>query len=371
MKPLPQMRTIPLRRRSLFNALFLLQHVPPLRPRLQPWRDAVRLRIADDLARGGPGKLLPVTRVRGLRPAEFRRRYLATGTPVVLEGAAAGWPCVRDWSFEAFRRRHGSVRFKLVQQKGLAETEAVDGREYSEEIEFGALLDQALNGGTKYLRFAPVLDAIPELVDDLDGAFLRAMQGRLSLGTTFEAFIGGADTFTPLHNEPTSFLFVNVCGVKRWRLIPNHYIAVLDPPADGRGYNYSGGTAGRRDPVDLPGFGSIDQLEAVLEPGDILFMPSWLWHSTRNETPSIAVRCGMIDPLGVVTQSPLLFAIRAFAARNPSVLQVLYYTVVRKNVQARTQMLMQPRLHWKHGARRRRAAAMPAPSGAAAERSRS
>jgi len=40
---------------------------------------------------------------------------------------------------------------------------------------------------------------------------------------------------------------------------------------------------------------------------------------------------------------------------------VLYYTLVRKNVQARTEMLMQPRLHWRHAAGRRRAAAMRQP----------
>ena len=363
MKPLPQMRTIPLQQRSVYNLLFLLQHVAPRRARLQHWRDVVRLRIAERLARSGPGKIIPVERVQQLTPTEFRRRYLITGTPVIFERGAANWPCLRQWSFEAFRRRFSSVKFKLVQHKGLAETEAGEGQEYSEELDFGAFLDHALTGGTKYLRFAPLLDAIPELVDDLDAAFLHAMQGKLSLGTTFEAFIGGAETFTPLHNEPTPFFFVNVCGVKRWCLIPNHYMAVLDPPADGRGYNYSGATVGHSDPVNFPGLESIDRLEAVLQPGDILFMPPWLWHSADNATASIGVRCGMIDPFSVLTQSPTLFAIRVFAARNPTLLQVLYYTLVRKNLQARTQMLLQPRLHWKHAAGRRRATAPPgAPS---------
>jgi hypothetical protein len=186
----------------------------------------------------------------------------------------------------------------------------------------------------------------PELVGDFDTSFLRRMPGPLSLGTTFEAFIGGRKTFTPLHNAPTPFFFVNVCGIKRWALIPNHYLAVLNPSADGMSYNHSGASVDHPDITKFPGLDSIDRMEAVLEPGDLFFMPSWLWHSVQNEAATIGVRCGFIYPKSMFSESATLFMIRAFLARDPTLGQVLYHTLLKRDLPRRQNMLLQPKMYW-------------------------
>ncbi len=346
MKLPPEMRRISPHQRGVYNALFMLNHVAPGSARIQRWRDTVRLRIARHLEKDGPGKVLPVERVKGLSPREFRTRYLATGTPVILDKGAADWPCTKSWSFDRFRERFGSATLKLVHHKGLSDDDAILDREYTAEMNFGDFLDQALAGGTKYMRFSPILEMFPELVGDFDMSFLREMPGPLSLGTTFEAFIGGKKTFTPLHNAPTPFFFVNVCGIKRWALIPNHYLSVLNPAADGMSYNHSGADVGRPDATEFPGLASIDRMEAVLEPGDLFFMPSWLWHSVQNEAPTIGVRCGFIYPKSMLAESRTLFLIRVFAARNPTLGQVLYHTLLKRNLPERKNMLLQPRMYW-------------------------
>jgi hypothetical protein len=346
MKLPSEMRSIPLKERSAYNAWFMLQHVAPTNASLQRRRDAVRRRIATHLERGGPGKVIPVARVSELSPAEFRRRYLATGTPVIISNGAAAWPCSSQWSFDSFRQRFGQATLKLVHHKGLSDDDIVLDQEYTEEMNFGAFLDQVENGGMKYMRFSPILEMFPELIDDFDMKFLRQMPGPMSFGTTFEAFIGGKKTYTPLHNAPTPFFFANVCGVKRWALIPNHYLAVLNPPADGMSYNHSGADVSHPDPENFPGLESVDRLEAVLHPGDLFFMPSWLWHSVQNDTPTIGVRCGFMYPKSMFTEAPALFFIRVFGARNPTLLQVLYYTLLKRNLPERKNMLLQPKMYW-------------------------
>lgn len=226
-------RSIPVADRGLYNALFAMQNFMPRSERIQQWRDSVRLRIADHLRRGGPGKVHEIQRVRGLSAEDFRAHYLATGTPVILDRAAAEWPCTKKWSFDSFRERFGAATIKIVHHKGLSDEGGDHEGEYSDVLNFGAFLDQVQAGSSKYMRFSPILEQFPELLQDFDREFLRTMPGWMSLGTTFEAFIGGKKTFTPLHNAPTPFFFVNVCGVKRWSMIPNHYISVLNPPADG------------------------------------------------------------------------------------------------------------------------------------------
>jgi hypothetical protein len=305
--------------------------------------------VAKHLAEGGPGKVVPVERVSSLSPQEFRTRYLATGTPVILDKGAANWPCTKSWSFDGFRRRFGDATLKLVHHKGLSDDDVMLEREYTDEMKFGDFLDQALTDGTKYMRFSPILEMFPELVGDFDMSFLRGMPGPMSLGTTFEAFIGGKKTFTPLHNAPTPFFFVNVCGIKRWALIPNHYLPVLNPAADGMSYNHSGADVGRPDAAAFPGLDHIDRMEAVLEPGDLFFMPSWLWHSVQNEAATIGVRCGFIYPKSMLSESATLFMIRVFAARNPTLGQVLYHTLLKRNLPQRKNMLLQPKMYWNLG----------------------
>jgi hypothetical protein len=346
MKLSPQMRRITRAHRGAYSALFMLHHLAPASSRVLRWRNAVRWRVAERLREGGPGKILPVERVKSLSPSEFRTRYLATGTPVIIDRGAAEWRCTKNWSFESFRQRFGEAALKLVNHKGLSDDDPLIDREYTHEMRFGDFLDQALDGGTKYMRFSPILEMFPELLADFDIDFLRDMPGPMSLGTTFEAFIGGKKTFTPLHNAPTPFFFVNVCGIKRWALIPNHYLPVLNPAPDGMSYNHSGADVGRPDGDEFPGLESIDRWEAVLQPGDLFFMPSWLWHSVQNEAPTIGVRCGFIYPKSMLTESATLFFIRVFAARNPTLGQVLYHTLLKRNLPERRNMLLQPKMYW-------------------------
>ena len=129
----------------------------------------------------------------------------------------------------------------------------MSGREFSEEIQFGTFLDQVQNGGGKYMRFSPLLEKFPELLDDFDHAFFKRMSGN-SWGITYQLFMGGIGTFTPMHNAMTSFFFVNICGRKRWELISNQYLAVMNPSADGFGYNHSKAQADMSNLVEFPGF---------------------------------------------------------------------------------------------------------------------
>jgi [protein]-arginine 3-hydroxylase / protease len=344
MRSFAGMNTIAARHRVAFNTLFLFEHYFPKSPWIQEKRTATRLRAVDSVRRHGGGKITAVDRVQTIAPEEFRKKYLAQGIPVILDKGAATWPLATRWTFDSLRQRYGQETIKLVQRKGVAEEdEIVDGREFSEEIQFGAFLDQVVNAGKRYMRFSPLLERFPELLDDFDHDFFNSMAGN-SWGLTYQMFIGGTGSYTPLHNAMTSFFFVNVCGTKRWALIPNHYLPILNPSADGFGYNHS---AARLDPMnakEFPGLDCIDRLEAVMHPGDVLFVPSWMWHCVKNDAATIGIRCGFVYPQGMMREAFTLSFIRLFAARNPSTFEALYYTLFRKNLPERDKWLLTARL---------------------------
>lgn len=338
------MATIPSKQRAMFDLLFLLEHYFPESDWIQRKKTETRMQVAEHLRARPPGRIVPVERVTSLSPADFRRRYLSKGIPVILENGAQTWPLAKAWSFDGFRQRYGNETIKLVQRKGVAaDHEVVTGREYSEEIQFGEFLDHVVNGGGKYMRFSPLLEKFPELLDDFDHTFFKQMSGN-RLGLTYQLFMGAQGTFTPLHNAMTGFFFVNVCGVKRWALIPNHYLAVLNPNADGFGYNHSKAEADLSNADEFPGLDRIDRMEAVMHPLDILYLPSWMWHSVKNDSPTIGVRCGFIYAKGMMLEAPTLSFIRLFAARNPSTFEALYHVFAKKNLPERDKWLLTARL---------------------------
>lgn len=335
----------------MFNLVFFLQHWFPQSKQLRRNRVAVGKRIVDHVRRAGKGRVLPVERRRDLSPKEFRERYLRRGIPVILEGAGRDWKCSREWTFDNFHKRFGSETIKLVQRKGVApDDEVIDAREFSEEIVFSKFLEQVLNGGGKYMRFSPLLEQFPELLEDFDQPFLQGMPGN-NWGTTYQLFIGGAGTFTPLHNAITPFFFVNICGVKRWQFIPNTYLAVLDPSPEGLTYNYSSADLGMSNLDRYPGFDCIDRMAAEMHPGDILYNPSWMWHCAQNASPTIGVRCGFVYPYGMLREALTLTSIRAFAG-NPSMLKTAWYSFFKTNLPDRDTLLVTPKVFTKPTAAR-------------------
>jgi ribosomal protein L16 Arg81 hydroxylase len=342
MKSFPGIKPVPVEDRSLFNLLFLLEHYFPKSERIKETKDSARERVVAELKRRGKGQVIPVERVSSLTPQEFQERYLSKGIPVIIENAARSWPCVKQWSFDAFQQRYGQEKIKIVQRKGLSDDDWIDEKEFSEEVVFGDFLRGVLAGGQKYMRFSPLLEKFPELLKDFDGEFFKSMTGN-NLGVTFQLFIGGQGTYTPLHNAMTPFFFVNICGVKRWSLIPNQFMAVLNPGADGFGYNHSGAEGNLTNPDEYPGLDCIDRMEVVMQPGDVLYNPSWMWHSVQNEAPTIGVRCGFLYPKGMVMESMTLTFIRLFAARKPSLFEAMYYTLFATNLPERDKWLLTPK----------------------------
>lgn len=334
MRSYPGMRRVPLRHRGAYNLGFCLERFFPKSDRVRSIRTTARQRVVDDVRRGGKGRVFQVDRRRDLTPAEFRKHYLARRIPVVIEGAAASWPAMQNWSFAEFDRRFGQETITLLQRKGATEPDV--------EIAFGDFLKEVVGGGRRYLRYLPLLERFPELLTDFDHTFFQQMV-RSRLGMSFQLFVGGGGTTTPFHNEIVPFLYLNVAGTKRWSFVSNHYLAVLDPNGDEVGYNDSPAAIDCSNPDVLSGIDCVDRMEAETRPGDLLYVPPWIWHYVRNESPTIAVRCGFMDPRGMLTESTTLAFIRLFAARNPTLPEWLYYSFIKRTPPEQSRFPLTPK----------------------------
>jgi hypothetical protein len=285
--------------------------------------------LEKEMAAHGPGRVMPIERRKDLSLEEFKNHYVKKGIPVVLEGAALEWDCVKKWSLEYFKKLHGADEIYLVDQSKP---------EYPYELTTLAdVIDNIRSGGGKYYRFYPLLERHPEHIHDFDYKWLKERNHHFKLLDAFQVFIGGNDSYTALHNANHNNLFVQVYGEKKWMLYSHYYSPIFDP--DPVRNVYRGASAktkeGPFDPFKLDFsrpyhlFQYIDAYAVHLKPGDILWNPPFYWHAVKNIGDSIGVGYRTFSPFYSIQIAPLYMMLDIFATKPPI---WKAYSLVKKDV---------------------------------------
>ncbi|HZR82746.1 MAG TPA: cupin-like domain-containing protein [Candidatus Binatia bacterium] len=226
----------------------------------------------------------PVPVVAFTSHAEFYRTH-APWEPAVFRGLARNWRAVDKWDLDFFAREWGNTPAVLIDQVGLYG----DG-EHSRRVvqDLGTLIDSIRAGKRECLRFLPFIDDNPALKTDLDMPFFSGFRSRFSLREFTQLFIAPAGTRTPVHCAHESNAFVQVHGRKRWLLWPARYQQLIEPEPDRRPYFHSEYDPAHRSEA-FPLGPYAPAYEIVLDPGDVLYVPPFVWHYVENLTTTIAV----------------------------------------------------------------------------------
>jgi hypothetical protein len=278
-------------------------------------RNAFNKRLLTTLSASGPGVIREVERRSDLSVEEFKSHYIKKGIPVVLEGKAKEWACVKNWSLDYFKDLHGDDEIVHVDHKKI-------------ESEFGrltlrAIIENIREGGGKYYCFYPLLQRHPEHIKDFDYQWLLDCRHKKKYRENFQVFMGGKGSYTPLHNAGSCNIFTQAYGEKEWMLYSSYYTSILDPdpsPNIYRNTSYSKGfpfNPFEPDFETFPLFKYIDGYRVHLKPGDVLWNPSYYWHAVRNLTDSIGVGYRWLSPAYCFSIEPLYFFLD-LCVKNPS-----------------------------------------------------
>ncbi len=259
--------------------------------RLGPLRRWHLGRLARLLERKEAGGLEAVPEVEGCGDREVYEEYVLPRRPVVLRKAALHWPAVGKWSFPYFREVYGEEEIAIGTDKVERSRETTSYRIGFETLSFREFADRVDAGEALYLKFTPILERFPELREDLDLAQLSRWRQR-SLeepGTGQEFYMGGAGSRTDLHAELSDIFHVCVTGRKRWRFFaPENFLYLYPIPAR-TSFVGSEVDAFRPDETVHPWARCARGFEAVLEEGDVLYLPPFTWHAVENPEPAISV----------------------------------------------------------------------------------
>jgi hypothetical protein len=223
-----------------------------------------------------------------LTPRRFFADYYFANRPVVLRGLTGHWRARTAWTLDFFADRFGDERVEISGDRNgdpYYEDRFVDHRRELTMAEFIARIAAGAGNDIYLVAKNRLLErsAFASLLDDFDhpAGFLDSTRSQGPPGL----WLGGAGTVTPLHHDASNILLAQVLGRKLVRLIPPYEIENV----------YNDRTCFSAVDIDAPDFASFPRfrdvlvLEAVLQPGDCVFMPIGWWHAVRSLDASISL----------------------------------------------------------------------------------
>jgi hypothetical protein len=217
-------------------------------------------------------ELKPVDRKTGLTRTTFAEEYLQPQRPVIFTDLMDSWPAREKWTIDHFKTYYGKLRVPVVSNnyskpgKGYMEPDRVIAfREYLE----------ILDSGPTDLRIFlwNIFREAPDLRNDF--SMPTIMDGFVNEFPFM--FFGGQGSKVALHYDiDMSHVFLNqIHGRKR---------VILFPPDQSRHIYHHPFTVASYVDLNNPDYEKYPALskargyEAMIEPGETIFMPSGYWH---------------------------------------------------------------------------------------------
>ncbi|KAM6114269.1 bifunctional peptidase and arginyl-hydroxylase JMJD5 [Pterocles gutturalis] len=216
----------------------------------------------------------------------FRDNYLVPQRPVVLEGIADHWPCMKKWSVDYFCQVAGCRTVPV--ELGTRYTD----EEWSQKLmTVSDFIDQYIvnENSVGYLAQHQLFDQIPELKEDLSIPDYCCLGEGEEDEITINAWFGPEGTISPLHQDPQQNFLAQVFGRKYIRLYSPQDSDNLYPHESQLLHNTSQVDVEDPDLVKYPNFRKAAFQSCVLMPGQVLFIPVKYWHYVRSLDISFSV----------------------------------------------------------------------------------
>ena len=254
---------------------------------------------------------LEIERRAKLSYEEFASEYLYPLRPVVVTDALQEWPAMKRWTPQFFKEEFGSMKFTIKgSEYGQKGHESDGGTEFTMSDFIDRVLASTDEAPAPYFRNRILYDHFPSLKQDIeplpeyfrpnwleDRYLIKRIGEVLNRGAAIEIYIGGkGGAFPVLHYDGagTHAFLMQIYGRKLYIIYPPEqeeflYASPLKP-------NLSlVNNAEVPDLKKFPLFAKAEPTTLILEPGELLFVPSHWWHTAKMLTPSITISINSLN----------------------------------------------------------------------------
>jgi len=242
-------------------------------------------------------QLLPLDTVQQISPEAFKRDYYEPSKPVIIRDLAKEWPAFKKWNWAFFRDLIGHIKVPIYNNiKSDAYTPINTADDYKTFAEY---IDMVEAGPAEWRIFLfNIFDHAPQLIQDFTWPE-HLMKGFVKKYPML--FTGGAGSITHMHFDidVSHILHTQFVGRKRVLLFPNAEsdklyrkpFEVLSM-VDFTHYHQPK----KIDFEKYPALRYANGFEAIMEPGDTLFMPAGYWHHMEYIDSGFAMSLRAMQP---------------------------------------------------------------------------
>jgi ribosomal protein L16 Arg81 hydroxylase len=225
-----------------------------------------------------------------IEPIAFFERYYTRNRPVILKGIAERWPAFEKWTLDYLRGEFGSTIVKY-QCRDVSANHLQAFYENGQKGTLSSYLDLIESDGPesrkyylmsqdKLLRRVAFRRLLKDVNCSIGGIFSEATKSDY-----IHLWLGPKGSVTPLHRDQNNIYLAQILGRKRVRLLSS---LALDRVYNKQGHH----SLINLDAFDFEKFDRAKDLrflDAVIEPGDLLFIPVAWWHHVTSLDISISI----------------------------------------------------------------------------------
>jgi hypothetical protein len=219
--------------------------------------------------------LRPIDTVDTISHVDFTENYLKPRRPLIIKGLAKDWPAFKKWTPEYLKEVVGNKVVPLYDNSKADPSKPINAK--AAEMPFNEYIDLIRSQPTELrIFFFNIFKLAPELINDivlpkdLMGGFIESMPAM---------FFGGSNSVTFLHYD------IDLPHIFHTHFVGRKHVILFENKWKRRLYCLPNATYALEDYDVLnpdikkfPALNGVEGIEAFLEHGDTLFMPTGYWH---------------------------------------------------------------------------------------------
>tara|TARA_B100000214_G_scaffold375564_1_gene362723 strand:- start:3103 stop:4140 length:1038 start_codon:yes stop_codon:yes gene_type:complete len=243
-----------------------------------------------------------------INPKILREDYIKKGIPFVIRSGAKKWNAFLKWDFIFFKKKYGNHPVTLSNHPDLGDYN--NQNEGIVKSNLKEIIEGIDKNSMKYARFNPLLDTYKELQNDLNQDWLNKVRNT-KIKKHHVLFIGNKGTKTNIHTAGTDNIFVQIRGKKKWLIWDQKTHYIINPKVNRAPAKVSNINPNKINDSNLA-FNHLPICKIILNEGDIIFIPAYLWHYVENLTPSIGIGIRWLSIYNSFRNNPLLANLELF-----------------------------------------------------------